>query len=294
MSTGKIINLGPNVLKFGLKDDNTTAALSARDRLLTTASPLDTVAGSPTTEEILRNIGQNIGHPGKTAPTDFADLTPAQREMRVDAAEREFDRTADPASFDGIDTFRQHLSPEQQRDYDTYLDDIRSNDDINIRYWDGAQPDALTDELIYRGIAASTFGNPDRLDDATEVAEQYELFEHPDWSTGNNADRHGVSKKLTNSNGQFDVYVYPDGTNKIPLGQVVSSGDLFIDQGGLKSVLISGSDNAIIHEFAHVEQGIAESRSLLDKVLGRDGDPEFNIKPLPAGFPDEDLFFERV
>lgn len=232
---------------------------------------------------------------GLSKPSEplFGDLSPADRQLRIDAAETEYGRTGDLDAFDGVDTFRENLSPAQQRSYDEYLESVRSNPDINIRYWDGAQQDALTDEMIYRGIAASTFGDPSSLDSAVDVAEQYELYEHPRWNTGDGADTHGDVRELTNDNGQFDIYVYPE-SDKTALGQAVGSGDLVVEQEGMKSILASSADNLIIHEYAHVEQGVDDDRSWWERFRGHDVEPIRVSKPLPVDFPDEDLFFERV
>jgi hypothetical protein len=250
------------------------------------------IAAQATTTEKLLDAGNGglFNKPSKTEP-DYSDLTIPERQDRIDDANDEYDRTGDPSAFDGVDTFRQHLSPDQQIEYDKYVEEVRNNDGINIRYWDGAQQDALTDELVYRGIAASTFGDRDDLRKSIEVAEQYELNEHPDWST-DTSNRNGVPTELSNDDGQFDVYIYPPGSDN-PAGQVVASGDIIIDQGALKGIH-QQADNLVIHEFAHVEQGITESRSLFDRVLGREGEFSYSGKSLPQGFPDSDLFFERA
>ena len=286
---GTISELAQAVDPDGIATTDTATLQTAPTNGALRTGQIETTGAAATGQTtLLQNAVLQTGWPTPPPPDPpFLDLTEIERIDEVDDARTAFANTGDPAAFNDVDTFRQHLSFQERRDYDEWLDEVRQNNDINIQYWDGATPDPLVEELIYRGIAASTFRRDGVLDDTIAVAEQYELYTH--WDFGAGVDE--VAGRLPNANGQFDIYVYPD-DQKIGFGVATESGDIMINQDALINTVTSDADNAIIHEFAYIEQFIEDDRSWFERLRGADEEHAFT--PFPQDFPDEDLFNERV
>ena len=126
----------------------------------------------------------------------------------------------------GLDNFRQNLSPSEQQAYDAWLETLR-NDPRIVFDSSGAGFTApadleLAQELAYRGIAANTFGNPALLDHATNDTDQLTVeFEA---SSGGASANSGEDRIRTSAAFVEDVFLGNDG------------------------------DNLFVHEFAHLAQ----------------------------------------
>lgn len=192
---------------------------------------------------------------------------PSQEE--VDEALAEYEETGDPSALDEVDVFRENLPPELQEEYDRQLAELREDERIQFDYVDGAEPNPGTEDLVLRGILASTFGRPAELDRALDYAVEVDGSFNVEVS------------------GEFDLNGEEEGT---PIGYANRDGDIELsEEGFLQSITYGG--NVALHEFSHALQ------------LGGDPDqnPESNFSDfsiLPPGVDEEgyqefeELFFD--
>lgn len=207
----------------------------------------------------------------------FGDRPVEQRRADLDAATEAARTSNDMSSLDDVDTFRATLDSEQQVAYDAHLEGIRNDERINFSYEDGAEPDAVLEDIVFRGIAAETFGRPEALDDVLETATRHELDEVPDFA----GDDQSGGRVRDVDDGQFDVYVFPAERDLGYAGGAPASGDLTVKADAIYDFLAEGGDNLVVHEFAHAEQGAS-------------ADGPHDKQYLPAGFPDPAAFDEAL
>ncbi|MBK7863459.1 MAG: hypothetical protein IPJ65_33630 [Archangiaceae bacterium] len=162
--------------------------------------------------------------------------------------------SGDLSQLDRLDNFRSRLTPEQQQQYDAMLAQLRADGRIQFDYRDGAETDPALQDLALRGIAAACFNDPT-------------LLEH-------------VLSGAAADDGAFEIIVYPGalplgdfypGNPDTAAGLATPGNDVAIDASSFYAFLSSG-DNALLHEFSHLQQRVQADGSLGD---GR----------VPADFP---------
>lgn len=151
--------------------------------------------------------------------------------------------SGDVSQLNQLDNFRSRLTPEQQKQYDQQLAQLRNDPRINFEYKEGAPEDIALEDLALRGILAANFNNPKMLDQ--------------------------VLNDSVEKDGKFSVVVYPSdinlkdfnqGDQKINGGLASNSNDIAISSDAFYSFLRSG-DNAFVHEFSHLQQRVRQDGS---------------------------------
>ena len=204
--------------------------------------------------------------PGDDGPPDRAS------EEEIREAIDDVAQTGDLDALDTVDYFRESLPPDQQEIYDQQLEELREDERIEFetdpRLQDQEYLDSLTPEereyaeslldnpeayedLFLRGFLASTFGDPERRDEAIERAGQNRGLE----STEGAGDHEEVD-------GKFEVRLGVE--NLILQGEDGESEALAYANGGaisanvvatVRTLATPGDQGIPAHEFEHILNG---------------------------------------
>ncbi|MFN8607424.1 MAG: hypothetical protein U0931_07825 [Vulcanimicrobiota bacterium] len=238
-----------NESKAPLKPEEKKPAPGQRDRVeISTHSEPDHGIGG-----LLGALGGTLG---AQQPLPVNPKSPGQPAVdQVVAAVR---RDGDLKQLNQLDNFRSRLDPLGQAEYDRELAKLSSDERVNFAYKDGARPDPALEGLALRGITAANYKNPKLLNQ--------------------------VLAQSVKADGKFTIDVYPeavplDNYNKewkgTSAGLATPKNDVAIDQKDFYTFL-AGGDNALVHEFAHLQQRV-----------GRDGGVQDGRVPGEFPFPNE-------
>jgi hypothetical protein len=169
----------------------------------------------------------------------------------------------DPSQMNKVDTFRQSLTPSEQKNYDNKLQALRDDKRISITAVDGKPVTVAERELALRGILTASYGTPQLRNDALADA----------------------TKK---GNGKFDVFIESSSFEQSTYGEpaATSNAGMFTQHADQDIVITRdflmtaarNNDNALVHEFSHAMQS-----------AGKNG------KVLPTGFSSsEEKQFKRL
>lgn len=212
-----------------------------------------------------RRAGEPYGMDENGVPKDEAQLL------------REFQATLDEANasgdlslLDGVDNFRQTLTPELQVEYDAQLAALRNDLRIEFQYQPGVEPNPnpALEDMTLRGMVAATFGDPGTLE--ATIAE----------AVGNNDAYNGGPEG--DGNLVFRFYDGPALTddNAAAAGWAVyGAGHIRMDANYMVQALSKG-DSVPQHEFSHFMEGYNKPA----------GSPEV----FPADFPYEQQMLEAL
>lgn len=221
------------------------------------------------------------GHP----KTPGQPQAPTEKEIQ-----QAIEKAGDEDSLDAlnsVDSFRESLPPEQQEKFDEQLRELREDERIEFeldsrlddeKYLKSLTPEerayaeSLKDnpeayeDLFLRGFVASTFGNPDRRDEAIDKATQRRGLE----STEGAGDHEAVDGKFEVRLGVENLkYKNSDGTDVEALAYA-NGGAISANVAATVRTLSTPGDQGIpAHEFEHIlnnERREGEAVSVPDDV----------------------------
>lgn len=211
-----------------------------------------------------RRPGEPYGTDENGFPKDEARLL---REFQATLAQAS--ATGDLSLLDGVDNFRQTLTPELQAEYDAQLAALRNDPRIEFEYQPGVEPnpDPALEDMTLRGILAATFGNPELMDRVIDGA----VAANDDYNGGPEGDGHMVIRF-------YDGNAVTDDGDEA-LGWAMSgAGHIRINANYMVEALSKG-DSVPQHEFSHFMN-----------YYGQPG----SIGTFPAGFPFEQQMLSEL
>lgn len=151
----------------------------------------------------------------------------------------------DLSHLDGVDNFRQTLTPELQRQYDAQLQALRNDPRIQFQYEPGVQPspNRALEDMTLRGMVAATFGNPDIMD--STIAEA--VRNNDTYNGGSEGDGHLVFRF-------YDGPAKTDDGSEAAGWAMYGAGHIRMDANYTVQALSKG-DSVPQHEFSHFMQG---------------------------------------
>ena len=169
----------------------------------------------------------------------------------------------DLSQLDGVDNFRQTLTPELQREYDAQLQALRNDPRIQFQYEPGVQPNPnrALEDMTLRGMVAATFGDPGSMEQTIAEA----VRNNDGYNGGSEGDGHLVFRF-------YDGPARTDDGREAAGWAMYGAGHIRMDANYTIQALSKG-DSVPQHEFSHFMQGYNR--------------PEGSDSIFPADFPYE-------
>lgn len=183
---------------------------------------------------------------------------------------QEFNATLDAANegndlsaLNGVDNFRQTLTPDLQREYDAQLQALRNDPRIQFQYEPGVQPNPnrALEDMTLRGMVAATFGDPGSMEQTIAEA----VRNNDVYNGGSQGDGHLVFRF-------YDGQAKTDDGREAYGWAMYGAGHIRMDANYTIQALSKG-DSVPQHEFSHFMQGYNQ--------------PEGSNSLFPADFPYE-------